>query len=126
MLLSEPVRIYLPLPTPSLNTRKREHKFSSGGWRKKWAKYILPEIMRQGGREALEAKGKRKVIIERHGKKKLDADNLAGGAKELIDELRAAKLIIDDDAKHAELEFVQAPLGRGQVPHTIVVLFDYA
>lgn len=116
--------LYLPLPTPSLNTRKREHKFSSGSWRKKWEKLILSEVMRQGGKEALAAKGKRKLIIERHGKKKLDRDNLFGGCKELIDELRAFKLIINDDSANVELEVVEAPLGKGQTPHTVVILQD--
>lgn len=116
--------LFLGEATPSLNVRKREHFGATKKWRKRWGVMLLPEIMAQGGKEALKASGRRRVTIERHGKKALDADNLAGGAKELLDEIRTYGLIVDDSPKHAELVYTHVPLGRGIDPHTIVILED--
>lgn len=114
------IELYLPIATPSLNVRKREHWGATKAWRKRWAMLLWPEIVRAGGKNALRADGKRIVVIERHGKRALDDDNRAGGVKELVDELRAAGLIIDDNPTHAELRVIDVPLGRGMKPHTIV------
>lgn len=114
------IELYLPIATPSLNVRKREHWGATKTWRERWGRMLLPEIMRNGGKEALRATGKRIVTIERHGKRALDDDNRFGGAKELVDEIRAAGLIIDDSTRHAELRVIDVPLGRGMKPHTIV------
>lgn len=45
--------------------------------------------------------------IERHSARPLDADNFAGGCKPLIDQLRYAGLIPDDDPASVDLTFVQ-------------------
>lgn len=37
----------------------------------------------------------------------LDADNFAGGCKPLIDQLRYARLIVDDDPSSVEITFRQ-------------------
>ena len=47
------------------------------------------------------------LCITRHATKLLDADNFAGGCKPLIDQLRYAKLIADDDPETVEILFRQ-------------------
>ena len=48
------------------------------------------------------------LVITRHAVRLLDADNYAGGCKPLIDQLRYAKLIEDDDPETIEITFRQA------------------
>jgi len=45
--------------------------------------------------------------VTRYSSRPLDADNLAGGCKPLIDAIRRAGLIPDDDPKTVILEFAQ-------------------
>lgn len=45
--------------------------------------------------------------IDRHACRLLDADNFAGGCKALIDALRTAQLIPDDDPESLEVTFAQ-------------------
>lgn len=49
-----------------------------------------------------------RLRIERKSIRLLDADNYAGGCKPLIDQLRYAKLIPDDDPESVEILFVQS------------------
>jgi hypothetical protein len=49
-----------------------------------------------------------RLRIERKSIRLLDADNFAGGCKPLIDQLRYAKLIEDDDPETIEILFVQS------------------
>jgi hypothetical protein len=49
-----------------------------------------------------------RLRIERKSVRLLDADNFAGGCKPLIDQLRYAKLIPDDDPESVEILFVQS------------------
>lgn len=48
-----------------------------------------------------------RIRITRFSTKPLDCDNYAGGCKAIIDELRYAKLIQDDDPETIEVEFKQ-------------------
>lgn len=48
-----------------------------------------------------------RLCIERKSVRLLDADNFAGGCKPLIDQLRYAKLIPDDDPESVEILFRQ-------------------
>ena len=52
--------------------------------------------------------GRTTLIITRSACSLLDADNFAGGCKPLIDQLRYAKLIPDDDPESVEILFVQS------------------
>jgi hypothetical protein len=52
------------------------------------------------------------VSINRRSARTLDLDNFAGGCKPLIDQLRYAKLIPDDDPASVEIIFTQE-----KVPH---------
>jgi hypothetical protein len=52
-------------------------------------------------------KARTTLVITRHACSLLDADNYAGGCKPLIDQLRYAKLIEDDDPETVEILFRQ-------------------
>lgn len=52
-------------------------------------------------------KARTTLIITRSAVSLLDADNYAGGCKPLIDQLRYAKLIADDDPETVEILFRQ-------------------
>ena len=52
------------------------------------------------------------VCITRYACRLLDADNFAGGCKPLIDQLRYAALIPDDDPASVELQFRQEKVAK--------------
>ena len=111
--------------TPSLNVTMRQHF----GVRKKegaeWAAHIL-YAARRVGRESVtdKAVGKRRLTIERHARKLLDQDNLAGGCKDLIDQIKRYGLIRDDRPDLCELVFRQEKITAKQKPHTVIILED--
>lgn len=117
-----PIMFYVPEPSPSLN------KFAFAHWRvqhaekRKWAKWLLAEVMRTG---APVATGKRRLTIERHGKRRLDVDNIIGGAKGCItDNLRDLKMLVDDHDDAIEFVARNMQLPKGGVPHTVIYLED--
>lgn len=60
------------------------------------------------------------VCITRRSCHVLDLDNFAGGCKPLIDQLRYAKLIPDDDPQSIELQFVQEKVKTRLEEETII------
>ena len=60
------------------------------------------------------------VCITRRSCHVLDLDNFAGGCKPLIDQLRYAKLIPDDDPQSIELQFVQEKVKTKLEEETII------
>ena len=60
------------------------------------------------------------VCITRRSCHVLDLDNFAGGCKPLIDQLRYAHLIPDDDPKSVELQFVQEKVKTKLQEETII------
>lgn len=62
------------------------------------------------------------VRIERHARRLLDVDNFAGGAKALIDCLRQAGLIHDDDPGSIEIEFAQVKVAAQSAEGTRIVI----
>jgi hypothetical protein len=62
--------------------------------------------------------------ITRYAPSLLDADNFAGGCKGLIDELRYAKLIPDDNPAAIELQFVQRHAPRGHQGMMVEIIVD--
>jgi len=54
-----------------------------------------------------QSKNRVTLVITRSAVSLLDADNFAGGCKPLIDQLRYAKLIADDDPETVEILFRQ-------------------
>jgi hypothetical protein len=79
-------------------------------------------------RETLELPPQRKekgrtraiVCITRKSCHVLDLDNFAGGCKPLIDQLRYAKLIPNDDPESIELQFVQEKVKTRLEEETII------
>lgn len=114
-------RIEIPVATPSINELHRYHWTErrrlkeATGWLLASALNKQPKIPR--------ATGPRKLIIERHGKRALDQDNLAGGAKALVDCIKEQRLILDDCPEACELEFRQV-VSRKIGPHTVIYLED--
>lgn len=53
------------------------------------------------------SKGRTHIIITRYSCRPLDIDNFAGGCKPIIDELRYAKLIAEDNPETIDVEFKQ-------------------
>lgn len=69
-------------------------------------------------------KGKNRIIcrITRYSPRLLDADNFVGGCKPLIDQLRYANLIPDDDPESIELQFVQHRASKSGIRTEIEIL----
>jgi hypothetical protein len=61
-------------------------------------------------------KGQERIVVRitRQATRLLDADNLAGGCKPLIDQLRYAGLIPDDSPEQVEITFTQTKVKKGQ------------
>lgn len=114
--MREICRFSIPVILPSLNALLRMH----------WAKRrrVKQEI---GGLLAftvppgckLSEPVKRSVLIVRRGGKTLDADNLAGGHKPLVDCLVELDLLWDDSPAYAALEYGQIPGGKRSTEITI-------
>lgn len=64
------------------------------------------------------------VRITRRSCNVLDLDNFAGGCKPLIDQLRYAQLISDDDPQSIELQFVQEKVKTRIEEETIVDIYN--
>lgn len=111
--------MHIPEALPSLNETMRQHWAVRKRNAERWGKMI---VLARARAEIPSATGKRRVTIERHGKKALDADNMCGGAKGFIDELRAFKLLVDDSPEFVDLVTVHVPLMKGEKPHTVVRL----
>ena len=64
--------------------------------------------------------GRVTLRITRHACRLLDADNFAGGCKPLIDQLRYAALIPDDDPASVELQFRQEKVAKKTLEMTTI------
>jgi hypothetical protein len=64
------------------------------------------------------------VRIERRSTRLLDPDNLYGSVKSLVDCLRAAKLIVDDDSQSISLVVTQSKV-KTRKDHETIVTLDY-
>ena len=115
--------IIIPSATPSGNEtlrmhfRERMRLKETFGWLLVSALNKLPKIPK--------ATGPRKLIIERHGRKVLDQDNLVSGAKAVVDCIKEQRLILDDNPTDCQMEFRQVVERRGG-PHTVIFLEDVA
>jgi hypothetical protein len=64
--------------------------------------------------------GRVTLRITRHACRLLDADNFAGGCKPLIDQIRYAALIPDDDPASVELQFRQEKVTKKTLEMTTI------
>ena len=72
--------------------------------------YLTPSLNQLLGKE--NSKKRSFVRITRYSCRPLDCDNYAGGCKPLIDQLRYAKLIRDDDPESVQIEFIQVKVSK--------------
>ena len=105
--------------TLSLNKLLEKH----WGARSKLSKQYEVAI-RMLARDITKATGRRRLRIERHSRGTLDKDGAYGGCKPLIDAVKRAGLIIDDNPANVELEVVQVKLAKGERPHMVITLAD--
>ena len=70
---------------------------------------LVPAAQAQGRGE-----GRVVVCITRRGSRLLDVDNMAGGCKPVVDQLRYAGLIPNDDPASVEIIFRQEKAAKGQ------------
>ena len=112
----------VPIPTPSLNEIQGKHWAHVDRQKAAMQWAVLAGL--SSGTKIPQATGKRKLVITRHGLGTLDADNLAGGCKSLIDALRYRGLILNDDPESIEVIFRQSPVKKE--PHTIVLIEEAA
>lgn len=75
----------------------------------------------EAGQDEAAGTGRRLVRIERLASRKLDKDNLYGGAKFVCDALRHHKLIRDDDPDSIELVVTQRKVRRKEVGTLIII-----
>ena len=115
--------IKLPIVTPSGNQTLRQHWSRRSRHREDIYWLLTAALNQQDPIPA--AAGRRRLTIERHGKKSLDADNLAAGCKTLIDVVKSRKLIRDDNPTNCELVFRQV-VNRILAPYTLLILEDCA
>ena len=115
--------ITIPQATPSPNELNKMHFMErhrlkqTFGWLLAGALNKQPKIPK--------ATGPRILIIERHGKKAMDQDNLAGGCKALIDCIKDKGLILDDSPDLCRMEFRQV-VSRQDGAFTVIYLGDAA
>lgn len=109
--------------SPSLNeyTYSR-NPFIQRADKQRWAWLIRTA---DGFCDAAKATGPRSLHIERHGRRRLDPDNLIGGAKCVItDNLRALGLLIDDNDSLFAITAENVKLQPKEKPFTVLVLTD--
>jgi hypothetical protein len=105
--------IYIPRVTPSLNVTIRQHWAKRAREKEMWRRYLLV-AMGPGEHPVY-----RRICITRIAAGKgLDPDNLAGGCKQLVDAIRDAGLIEDDDEASVSIEYVQRPPRDGEAKGT--------
>lgn len=82
-----------------------------------WVSYPKPKCDAKQALEPLppakeRSQSRTHIRITRYSCRPLDCDNYAGGCKPLIDELRYAKLIRDDDPESVQIEFIQVKVAH--------------
>lgn len=94
----------VPRETPSANNFAYCHWRVRHADKQLWSTLLLYAIGGSANYRNWQATGKRKLLVERFGKRKLDPDNLIAGLKGIIDHLRALGLLVDDNDEYLELE----------------------
>lgn len=112
----------IPEASPSLNEFSFSHWRKQHTLKKKWLAMLTSAAI---AAKATKATGKRKLTIERYGLRRLDPDNIVGGAKGcIIDNLRALSLLVDDHDDAVELSARNMARAKGEKPYTNIILQD--
>lgn len=96
----------IPEPTPSLNTWLALHWAQRQRIKANWLTHVQAQ---RNNLKIPKATSKRRVVVTRFGARELDRDNAFGGAKGLLDTLKAAGLLVDDSPTWCEYEVYQVP-----------------
>lgn len=112
------LEIQVPEVAPSLNRLMRMHWAARRKLLKKWEVILWAELYRIGAHD-FRYKGKVTVQIMRRSHHMMDADNLHGAAKLILDSLKTAGVIEDDSPEHINLICEQE---SGQIGTTIRVI----
>lgn len=116
------IRLVIPEASPSLNKYAFRHWRVQHTDKKRWLLMLYATSRRA---KAAPATGKRRLTIERHGSRRLDVDNIIGGAKGCItDNLRKLGLLLEDDDSAVEFVALNVRLEGAQKPHTVLILED--
>ncbi len=119
------ITLVLEAETPSNNTYSRDHWAKRSADKERWGFLIVKAVGNSENMARYKAKGPRALTITRFGKRQCDLDNIAGGAKGVIDALRKHGLLLDDDPKSmVALTVVNGKLKPKEAPHTLVFLED--
>ena len=114
-------QIEISRPTPSGNAIRHKHWRATYNEQKWWARQLSLLVI---AHKIPAATGKRNVTIGRIGKRNLDIDNLYAGLKPVLDAMRQAGLIRDDDEAHLGLTAFQRRTESRQPAFTIITLAD--
>ena len=110
----------LPQATPSGNKYHKMHWAAKSRLKKSYI--IQVRVLASAAGIKTAAMGDyRTVLVERHGSRELDPDNLAWGAKALLDALTITKLITDDSPKHCRVVYEQVKSTR-KAEHMRIVI----
>lgn len=96
------LEIQVPEVAPSLNRLMRMHWAARRKLLKKWEVAVWAELYRIGAHR-FHYSGRVTVHIMRRSHHMLDADNLHGAAKLILDSLKTARVIEDDSPEHIDL-----------------------
>lgn len=108
--------IVLPKPTRTLNVLLNQHRWARTADKREWDKLLAEVVAKR------EPKQQRMWIeIDRYASRVADNDNLAGGAKPLMDAIRRHGLIYDDSPQWIEAHYAQHKSTRLEA-HTVVRL----
>lgn len=116
-------KLVVPEASPSQNRYHYSHWRKAHADKKRWGLMLLAAARNAG---ATAARGKRRLTVERHGKRALDFANLVGGLKGAIDCLVELGLLLDDDEASLDLVAKNVRLEKGTKPFTVLLLEDVA
>lgn len=108
------MRFVLPFATPSLNELQRWHWAKRAKFRDQCALHLRVQRRNSMLPLPVEPSGVMHVEVIRYSAGRLDFDNLAGGAKPLIDALVRERIITDDSPRWLKSEYSQRSAPRGE------------
>lgn len=111
-------------PTPSLNLIVNKHWSKAREYKVYWHMMVRAAKGRAKIWSTQPPYERARVTIIRENNRLLDQDNFVGGCKYLIDGLRVHGLIVNDDAQHIEVIYLQRQIQKRDGPRTLVHIED--
>lgn len=100
------MKMFIEMEIKSQNERDSWHWSKRGFEKKAWVEHVFAALKGRTAKHHHQDK-KKIVLICSHRKRRIDKENLIGGAKGLIDSLKVLELIKDDSPKWVEIHFEQ-------------------